>query len=201
MYIKNGNKKINCTDFSASSPAEEILFYLEELPELSNDKIYLYTDTGFCMRTVVRSEYEHEIISEFGDSYILTLTNITPSEDVLYIEDVRSHKIQELSNNAEQSIIMGFDIHINDDIKHFSLESHDQQNINTICQYLTDNADVSTYLYHADNEDITEYSREDMYRIRDKMLSVITENIEHYHQLRQQVKSATTIEEIYDIVF
>ena len=195
MYIKIGNKKINCTDFNVD---DGILFYLKESPVLNNDKIYLYTDDDFCMRTIVRSEYKYEKITEFGEEFILTLTNeeeITPS-----LDDYKSDKIKELSFQAEEAIINGFDLEVNGDTKHFSLEAHDQRNISNICQYLYEHQDIEGYLYHADNENIETYSRDILFNIRDIMLQTITEYTQKYNIAKQKINKAVTIDDIKNIV-
>ena len=83
--------------------------------------------------------------------------------------------------------------------KHFSLEVHDQQNITSICQYLLSHEELSEYMYHADNEDMKLYSRENIFAIRDKMIETITGVVEDYHKKRSIVNSLETVEEVNDI--
>ena len=47
MYIKTGDKKFVCTDFSGSSSDESMLFYLNSEPQLSEDEIELCADNDF----------------------------------------------------------------------------------------------------------------------------------------------------------
>lgn len=194
MYIKNGNKKINCTDFNANYG---ILFYLEESPVLNNDKIYLYSDDGFCMRTIIRSEYKHEKITEFGKEFILSLTN--EEEIIPSLDDYKSDKIKELSTQTEEAITNGFDLEVNGDIKHFSLEAHDQRNILNICQYLYEHQDVPEYMYHADGEEFQLYSRDIIFNIRDEMLHRIIVYNADYSIAKQKVNEAKTIDDVKNI--
>lgn len=201
MYIKNGDVKIICTDFNGSNSDERILFYLNSSPEFSDDEIGLYTNDDFCMKIVKRSDYKNETISEFGGQYLLTLSNEDIVEEKENIDEVKANKITEMSKETQQNIINGFDLDIDGEIKHFSLESHDQQNIIAICQYLDQNEDSEGYLYHADNEELTLYSRENMNLIRDKMIETIMNNISTYHTIKKKITDATSIDEINKISF
>ena len=198
MYIKNGKNKINCTDFVSNNP-NSVLFYLSTEPKLTktNTTIELYDDSDFMMTSINRNDYKNEKISKFGEEYILTLTN--EDEVVVSLDDVKANKIKELSEQANDVITNGFDLDINGESKHFSLEVHDQQNITSICQYLLSHEELSEYMYHADNEDMKLYSRENIFAIRDKMIETITSAIEAYHKKRSIVNSLATIEEVNNI--
>ena len=198
MYIKNGKNKINCTDF-VSNNSSSVLFYLSTEPKLTetNTTIELYDDSDFMMTSINRNDYKNEKISKFGEEYILTLTN--EDEIVISLDDVKANKIKELSEQVNNIITNGFDLDINGEFKHFSLEVHDQQNITSICQYLLSHEELSEYLYHADNEDMKLYSRENIFAIRDKMIETITGAVEDYHKKRSIVNSLETVEEVNDI--
>ena len=198
MYIKNGKNKINCTDFVSNNP-NSVLFYLSTEPKLTetNTTIELYDDSDFMMASINRNDYKNEKISKFSEEYILTLTN--EDEVVVSLEDIKASKIKELSEQANIIITNGFDLDINGESKHFSLEVHDQQNITSICQYLLSHEELSEYMYHADNEDMKSYSRENIFAIRDKMIETITGAIEDYHKKRNIVNSLETVEEVNDI--
>lgn len=200
MYIKNGENKFICTDFSVTLLDKSTLFYLNQEPILIEDIIELYDNNDFLMKSINRSDYKYETISSFGDEFLVTLSNV--EEKKTNIDNVKQDKINELNTASHDNIVRGFDIILNNgEMKHFSLEVHDQQNINTICQYFMEHDDVDTCLYHADGEDLIEYSRIDMNNIRDKMLEFITKNVEQYQTLRKQVQKATTIEEVQKISF
>ena len=198
MYIKNGKNKINCTDF-VSNNSSSVLFYLSTEPKLTetNTTIELYDDSDFMMTSINRNDYKNEKISKFGEEYILTLTN--EDEIVISLDDVKANKIKELSEQVNNIITNGFDLDINGEFKHFSLEVHDQQNITSICQYLLSHEELSEYMYHADNEDMKLYSRENIFAIRDKMIETITGVVEDYHKKRSIVNSLETVEEVNDI--
>lgn len=198
MYIKNGKNKMNCTDFVSNNP-NSVLFYLSTEPKLTetNTTIELYDDSDFMMASINRNHYKNEKISKFGEEYILTLTN--EDEVVVSLEDVKASKIKELSEQANTIITNGFDLDVNGESKHFSLEVHDQQNIISICQYLLSHEELSEYMYHADNEDMKLYSRENIFAIRDKMIETITGAIEDYHKKKNIVNSLATIEEVNNL--
>ena len=198
MYIKNGKNKINCTDF-VSNNSSSVLFYLSTEPKLTktNTTIELYDDSDFMMTSINRNDYKNEKISKFGEEYILTLTN--EDEIVISLDDVKANKIKELSEQVNNIITNGFDLDINGEFKHFSLEVHDQQNIISICQYLLSHEELSEYMYHADHEDMKLYSRENIFAIRDKMIETITSAIEDYHKKRNIVNSLETVEEVNNI--
>ena len=198
MYIRKGKNKINCTDF-VSNNSSSVLFYLSTEPKLTetNTTIELYDDSDFMMTSINRNDYKNEKISKFGEEYILTLTN--EDEIVISLDDVKANKIKELSEQANTIITNGFDLDVNGESKHFSLEVHDQQNIISICQYLLSHEELSEYTYHADNEDMKLYSRENIFAIRDKMIETITRVVEDYHKKRSIVNSLKTIEEVNNI--
>ena len=199
MYIKNGKEQYSCVDFVGNSSSETILFYLKTQPNFLEDEIELYADNDFCMRVIKRSDYKYEKISEFGEQYVLLLSNDEEIEEKKDINEVKENKIRDLSLETSNHITDGFDLNIDGEIKHFSLETHDQQNITMIYQYLAEHEEVNGYLYHADNEDLTLYSRENMSAIMNSMLETIMNNIEHYHTLKKQVDEAITIEEVEQI--
>ena len=200
MYIKNGENKFICIDFSATTLDKSALLYLNQEPIFTEDVIELYDNSDFLMKSINRSDYKYETIVPFGDEFLVTLSNV--EEEKPNIDAIKRDKIDELNTASHDNIVRGFDIILdNGEMKHFSLEVHDQQNINTICQYLIEHDDVETCLYHADGEDLIEYSRIDMNNIRDKMLKFITKNVEQYQILRKQVQEATTIEEVQAISF
>ena len=108
MYIKNGNAKYGCSDFSGKASDEAVLFYLSSEPKFSEDEIGLYAENGFLLRTVKRSDYKYETISEFGSEFILTLSNFKETE--IDINNVKSEKIKNLSAETQRRIEKGFDI-------------------------------------------------------------------------------------------
>lgn len=200
MYIKNGENKFICIDFVATTLDKSALLYLNQEPTFTEDIIELYDNSDFLMKSINRSDYKYETIVPFGDEFLVTLSNV--EEEKPNIDTIKRDKIDELNTASHDNIVRGFAIILdNGERKHFSLEVHDQQNINTICQYLMEHDDVETCLYHADGEDLIEYSRIDMNNIRDKMLKFITKNVEQYQTLRKQVQEATTIEEVQAISF
>ena len=196
MYIKNGNYEYKCNDVNIDNKNNSVLFYLDESPILDTDEIYLYSDDGFLMKTIIRSKYKYETISEFDIEFILSLSNENEEVITVNIEEVKSQKIKEIYNQTQENISEGFNLDINGEIKHFSLETHDQQNIITICQYLVQHEEINEYLYHADGEPLQFYSRQDMFTIRDKMLEIILNNVKKYQAIKNTINTLETIEEI-----
>ena len=202
MYIKNGDSRYTCTDFVGSGTDGAVLFYLETQPSLSEDEISLYAEgdsakNDFLMKTVKRSDYASEKITEFGDQFILTLSNVPEIEPD--INTVKNEKIQELSDAAHDDIVSGVSICVGDDAKSFSLETHDQQNISAICQYLFEHPEIESYLYHANGEAFESFTRDEMFAIRDAMLQKVTECTAAFNALRTQVYEAKTIDDVNNI--
>lgn len=106
-----------------------------------------------------------------------------------------------MSAAAQTAIEAGFSINIDDEQKHFSCETHDQQNISSICQYLSEHEDVEGYLYHADGEAVTMFKRDVLFNIRDIMLQHISECVKQYNELREKVYAAKTEDEVREINF
>ena len=148
-----------------------------------------------------RSDYKNENVSEFGEQYLLILSNEDAIEEKEDINEVKTDKIAELSAETQRNIVKGFDLDVEGELKHFSLEAHDQQNIIAICQYLSEHDEIEGYLYHADGESFQTYSRDVMFEIRDAMLQTVTEYTEKYNNLREKVYEAKTIDEVKNINF
>lgn len=201
MYIRIGHTKTDCTDFNISPKGDTVMFYLTNKPTLSTNKINLYDTTNFLMKTIDKTQYKYKTITPFGDQFILTLTNTELVEDVVNIDELKQNKIKELSSIIQKNIIDGFDLDINGKIKHFSLKLEDQHNINSICLYLLSYMNVDGFIYHADGESDNVYSREDIFKIRDKMLETISENTSKFHKLRDKINKCKTIKELDKIKF
>ena len=198
MYIKNGKNKINCTDFVSNNP-NSVLFYLSTEPKLTktHTTIELYDDSDFMMTSINRNDYKNEKISKFGEEYILTLTN--EDELVVSLDDVKANKIKELSEQANDVIFCWSWASRLKCLGSPFISKSKPLIITSICQYLLTHEELSEYMYHADNEDMKLYSRENIFAIRDKMIETITGAVEDYHKKRSIVNSLETIEEINNI--
>lgn len=208
MYIKNNDKTYNCTSYNGINPVVSVYFHLDKYPELEGDEIQLFTSESdpnrkdVLLRTVHRSDYKREVITTVNDNlFTLLLTNSpeeNPEDDV---NNAKENKIRELSEETERRINEGIEFDIEGELKHFSFEAHDQQNISMICQYLSEHEEVEGYLYHADGEEFKVYSKEALFSLRDAMLQYIVECNEKYNRLRTEVNECTTVEEVADISF
>lgn len=204
MYIKNGSKKYECTDFSGKSTDDAVIFYTTVEPKLKEDKIELYAngdtaESDFLMRTVKRSDYQFESVEAFGGEFIIKLSDVEDKGPDL--NEVKKSKIEDLSRQTQEKITSGVDVDTEDGIEHFSMESHDQQNITSICQYLSEHTEIDSYLYHADGKEFKPYPRSVLFSIRDNMLQSITKHTEEYNNLRSQVYAATSIDDVNNINF
>ena len=212
MYIKNNEQTYICGLCDKRDFVTQISFMLNEKPELIGDLIELYSSEGYdglqdsLIRTINRKHYDREIVEEKNGKFYLTLTNIPePTEKEIETkkhQQFKRHKDRKLENLnllTQSNIQKGIDYRIDDQTKHFKLEEQDQQNIIMICQYLMNNQDVAFYPYKADGEEMANYSRENLLGLHAAMVQHITENRNHFHETKQKIEKATSLEELDNI--
>ncbi len=105
-------------------------------------------------------------------------------------EALRSKKLEEVSNCCEKTICAGIDVTFTDGTQeHFSLETSDQTNIDSVFNSVVIGA--TEYPYHADGEPCKMYSAADIITLYMSEKSFITKQTTYNNALRQWIKRET----------
>ena len=105
-------------------------------------------------------------------------------------ETLRFKKLEEVSNCCEKTICAGIDVTFTDGTQeHFSLETSDQTNIDSVFNSVVMGA--TEYPYHADGEPCKMYSAADIITLYMSEKSFITKQTTYNNALRQWIKRET----------
>lgn len=121
-----------------------------------------------------------------------------PTEPDELLEYVREGKINEMSRACRETIEAGFDLDIRGETKHFSLTTQDQLNLislNLMAQT------ESLIPYHADGEETTFYTRDEINTIIQTATELKIYNTTYYNALKGYINSLETIVEIGAITY
>lgn len=214
MYIKNGNQTYQCTDFNGSDAERAVIFFLEgAAPEFTDDLIQLYASDSegnsddFLLAQTDRTAYLREIISPFGDGWVVSYTNEPESEPVqetteAALERTRETKIRELSQETESRITAGIDFELEPgNLEHFSFTIHDQINLSNVAAVLNSTPEMETYPYHADGSEVTEYARDHLLELHKQMTRYITGCTTCFNILKQYINSLDDLAAIAEVRF
>ena len=122
---------------------------------------------------------------------------IDPIEEIS-LDFIRSSKLKEMSYACRTTIEAGFDLDIHDEKHHFSLTTQDQLNLMSL------NAMAQTQSlipYHADGEQTTFYTSEEINEIVEAANSFKIYHTTYYNALKDYINSLETIEEISAITY
>ena len=111
------------------------------------------------------------------------------------IEFVRQSKINEMSYACRKAIESGIDLQIQGENRHFSLTTQDQLNLMTL------SATGEGAPYHADGQECTFYSAEEIQQLMAAMNKHKTYHTTYYNSLKNYINSLQTIEEIAAITY
>lgn len=113
---------------------------------------------------------------------------------------IAEKKISELSNICETTIQAGIDVEFTDGTtKHFSLDTADQLNLNSMFTAITLGA--TEYPYHADNEPCELYKAEDIIRIYAVYKTFVTHQTTYFNCLKAWVDREEDNNEIVKITY
>lgn len=137
---------------------------------------------------------ENEIIEEE--------TKVEPEYIEPYVEPekegvdfIRQSKLNEMSYACRQAIESGIDLQIQGENRHFSLTTQDQLNLMTLSAM---NEGVP---YHADGQECTFYSAEELQQLMAAANKHKTYHTTYYNSLKNYINSLQTIEEIAAITY
>lgn len=154
------------------------------------------------------------IMYERGDNiydYVLGMDNLKYSEIQMILKDygidyhisidqALSEKLAEFSYECKELIELGVDVEINGVMKHFSysLEAGDQSNIDDIFNLAAQSKMPQPY--HADGEECTLFTPEDIFAIYAAQKLNKTAQITYYNLLKAQVIATYTSDDDIDAV-
>ena len=119
------------------------------------------------------------------------------NEDIT-VEAVKQMKIAQLSARCKSTIEAGFDLELRGGIHHFSLTTQDQLNLMS----LSIAAQTQSLIpYHADGEECTFYSAEEINIIINEATTFKNYHLSYYNSLKAYVDSLDTIEAINAITY
>lgn len=158
---------------------------------------------------IVEIEYsEYEIYAEAiinNETIVIPSGNPSSDEeeetsqiDIESLEFVRSSKIQEMSYACRTTIEAGFDLDIHDEKQHFSLTTQDQLNLMSLGAMAQTQSLIP---YHADGEQTTFYTSEEINEIVEAANSFKIYHTTYYNALKDYINALETIEEISAITY
>lgn len=206
MYIKINEQTYNCSLSDKKNLATQVSFILDKKPELNDDIIKVYSSENVVgiedklLLTIDRKNYDREIITEFDSGKCSLLLSNIPEKDLIQEEkkkffETKTRLMKRLTNYTSKSITEGIEY----EGERFSFETHDQQNLLAICQFLSDNVDIAGYLYHANGKEFKEFPRDVLFSLRELMLQHITAYQQNYNVKKQLIINASSIEELETI--
>ena len=171
---------------------------------------YLYLDA--TVLTITQEEYEelNVLLEEdyeqtvYNENLALQLSEELPQEDNtnfydnITIEEMKKLKLQQLSTQCRTTIENGFDLELRGEIHHFSLTTQDQLNLMSLGVMVQTQSLIP---YHADGEECTFYSAEEINTIINESNTFKNYHISYYNSLKTYINTLDTIEAIAAITY
>lgn len=120
-------------------------------------------------------------------------------KDKFNIDFFKQQKRQELSNICNETIINGIDVDLSIGTKHFSLTIEDQINLFGKQSQLL--AGAEQLEYHADGEECTYFSKEDMTKIIEAAMSYVSYHTTYCNSLYLWINNVKTKSELDTITY
>lgn len=147
------------------------------------DMISLYYPTSWSKEQVDELLRNNKItVAEYLTVFPITEEN-PATEDIVAL--FKESKLNEMRTVCNRMIENGVDVQTSnsgEEKEHFSLDSHDQNNITNMFYSVI--AGVQEYPYHADGKECTTYTKEDIIAIYIAAQSAITYNTTYNNMLR-----------------
>lgn len=191
-----------------------------------DDEFFLWSETGLlnvnpecsnvlCHKTIVYHDpdwmksipdglpyIKAKIVEIDNDEYNFLFNLIANGNcdnyELVILDFKQRHKIQLMSEECRQTIEKGFDIELSDGIKHFSLTTQDQININTLVLL---SSQLELIPYHADDESCVFFTKSVFNEIAQKATQYITYHVTYFNSLKKYIESLTTESEIDAITY
>jgi len=130
---------------------------------------------------------------EYNFLFDLIANDNCDNYELVILDFKQKHKIQLMSEVCRSTIENGFDIELEGGIKHFSLTTQDQININTLVLL---SSQLELIPYHADNEECAFFTKQVFNEIAQKATQHITYHVTYFNSLKKYIESLTTESEI-----
>lgn len=130
---------------------------------------------------------------EYNFLFDLIANDNCDNYELVILDFKQKHKIQLMSEVCRSTIENGFDIELGDGIKHFSLTTQDQININTLVLL---SSQLELIPYHADDESCVFFTKSVFNEIAQKATQYITYHVTYFNSLKKYIESLTTESEI-----
>ena len=174
-------------------------YWMQPIP--NNDEQFI----SVTIQEIEQSEYNnlkqaidnHEPIEE-EDEPIEEPIIPPPEEPDELLEYVREGKIKEISSTCHLTIEAGFDLELRDETHHFSLTTQDQLNLMSLSMMIQTQELIP---YHADGEESTFYTAEEIKQIIDAAASFKNYQLAYYNALKAYINDLDTIEAIAAIEY
>lgn len=141
------------------------------------------------------TEYSDTLYQRVDSNYEDWLSEAISEE----LKDVSKKKINEMSATCQKLIQDGVSVTTSYGVEHFSLESHDQQNLSTIAMMIQ--TGIAGYPYHADGKPCVVYSAEDLGLIVAAATNHIKYHTTYFNLLHVWIKRETDYDTIYGIYY
>lgn len=132
---------------------------------------------------------DEEIIPEYHETDIIS---------ELTLNRIRELKIQALSKVCHETIEAGFDIELRGEVKHFSLDTQDQLNLMTLGTFTSSQSLIP---YHADGEECTFYTAEEINQIINAATSFKNYQLAYYNSLKTYINALDNVDDITAITY
>lgn len=201
MIFLNGDFSCKCYNFTKQG--ETYTFLLEETPQLTEDSCYVKSEDEFPMNllTLKIKDFKYKDALKNGEVVKFVVSNSSSNNDRVFtpsIFNIRNDKLQELSKKCGEHITKGINVKLSTGSKFFKLEIIDQINLAEALNVATQ---VGEALYHAEGEDYTIYSLEDLQKIDQEAKTWKYTNLVYYNILKNKIKEATEISQIQSITY
>lgn len=184
QYVECNNKMYRdywMAEVNATHLPEFTYASVEEIPE---EEYKIYADAIEKQEEIIVPDPERPIVP------------VVPEEtESPTLDFVRQSKLSEMSYACRQAIESGIDLQIQGENRHFSLTTQDQLNLMTL------SATGEGAPYHADGQECTFYSAEEIQQLMAAMNKHKTYHTTYYNSLKNYINSLQTIEEIAAITY
>lgn len=203
-------------DFISYSPIVDCyLTTTEEYGEYISFQNKLYRDTWMSPTKLPENYITVQVTEITEEEYNIFMQAIEHNETIIEEDDtewpdyneqplipddgaidfVRQSKLSEMSYACRKAIESGFDLQIQGENRHFSLTTQDQLNLMTL------SATGEGAPYHADGQECTFYSAEELQQLMAAANKHKTYHTTYYNSLKNYINSLQTIEEIAAITY
>lgn len=173
-----------------------VSFYIEKVNDIDCDIVFatnveeyeIETEGGETEKQYaydmyrLRTVYSDTLADRVEEHYDSWLTKAESDE----LNAVAAEKVIEVRNGCQNSIYAGVDVETEYGTEHFSLDTHDQQNLSTIKMILA--GGVQKYPYHADGKECVLYNAADLNKIIEAATAHVAYHTTYCNMLRTWIR-------------